>query len=166
MKTGVRVFLAIWFWIQLSGIASAQTVEYIHTDALGTPIAVTDASGNVVERSEYAPYGALLNRPAQDGPGFTGHVQDSNTGLNYMQQRYYDPMLGIFYSRDPITALKEPFEQFNAYRYANNNPYKFTDPDGRSVTCDETRCVGVSHSLGEAIIDTIHVQAVYFSRLM
>ncbi|MCM2524079.1 hypothetical protein NDN64_05830 [Stenotrophomonas maltophilia] len=32
---------------------------------------------------------------------------------------------------DPVTAYQKPVEQFNRYRYANGNPYKFTDPDGR-----------------------------------
>nr|WP_313412008.1 RHS domain-containing protein [Stenotrophomonas geniculata] len=67
-----------------------EVVEYIHTDALGSPVAITDASGNVIERTVYEPYGAVVNRPLKDGPGYTGHVTDSGTGLSYMQQRYYD----------------------------------------------------------------------------
>lgn len=42
------------------GTAAAQEVRYIHTDALGSVAVVTDASGNVVERREYEPYGAQL----------------------------------------------------------------------------------------------------------
>ncbi|KAF1707785.1 RHS repeat domain-containing protein [Pseudoxanthomonas sacheonensis] len=79
-------------------------MEYIHADALGTPIAVTDANQVVIERSEYEPYGKLLNRRLTDGPGFTGHVQDAATGMTYMQQRYYDPGAGRFLSVDPVTA--------------------------------------------------------------
>jgi RHS repeat-associated protein len=119
--------------------ARAQTVEYIHTDALGSPIAVTDANQNVIERSEYAPYGDLLNRPDADGPGYTGHVLDAATGLNYMQQRYYDPVLGIFLSGDPVTAFSDPVTMFNRYRYANGNPYRFKDPDGRKCTTADAK---------------------------
>jgi RHS repeat-associated protein len=64
----------------------------------------------------------------EDGPGYTGHVTDAATGLVYMQQRYYDPLCGCFLSTDPVTALKGTF---NRYWYANNEPYKFIDPDGR-----------------------------------
>ena len=113
--------------------AHAQTVEYVHTDALGTPIAITDASGAVIERSEYDPYGALLNRPITDGPGFTGHVQDAATGLTYMQQRYYDPLLGRFLSVDPVGAFEGPRENFNRFWYAAGNPYRYKDPDGRCI---------------------------------
>lgn len=108
----------------------AQTVEYIHTDALGTPVAVTNATGQVLEHSEYEPYGAVVNRPVKDGPGYTGHVEDAATGLTYMQQRYYDPSIGRFLSVDPVAA-REKGDNFNRYWYANSNPYRFTDPDGR-----------------------------------
>jgi RHS repeat-associated protein len=60
-------------------------------------------------------------------------VEDAATGLVYMQQRYYDPMLGIFYSVDPVTTLSNPTGMFHRYRYAASNPYKFTDPDGRQA---------------------------------
>lgn len=115
-----------------SAIAAGQeTVTYIHTDALGSVVAETDANGKVIKRYDYEPYGALAGGQATDGPGYTGHVSDSVTGLSYMQQRYMDPQLGIFLSVDPVTAYQKPVEQFNRYRYANGNPYKFTDPDGR-----------------------------------
>ncbi len=111
------------------------TVRYQHTDALGTPIATTDANKAFVERFEYEPYGQQVNGVPKDGPGYTGHVQDAATGLTYMQQRYYDPSIGRFLSVDPVTAYEKPMSNFNRYAYANNNPYKFTDPDGRESAC-------------------------------
>lgn len=49
-----------------------------------------------------------------------------------MQQRYCDPMIGQCLSVDPVTAYdKGDIRFFNRYAYAFNNPYKFTDPDGR-----------------------------------
>ncbi|MFL9583445.1 RHS repeat-associated core domain-containing protein [Stenotrophomonas sp. AB1(2024)] len=113
--------------------AGAQTVTYVHTDALGSVEATTDANGNVVERYDYEPYGAPVGAGIQDGPAYTGHVSDSATGLSYMQQRYMDPELGVFLSVDPVTAYQKPIDQFNRYRYANGNPYRYTDPDGRLV---------------------------------
>jgi len=134
----LRMMVVLALWLAVASVASAQTaVEYIHTDALGTPVAVTNSAGVVIERSLYEPYGQLINRPLTDGPGFTGHVQDAATGLTYMQQRYYDPICGCFLSVDPVTAYDEPVNYFNRYRYAGNNPYRFTDPDGRCwIFCD------------------------------
>ena len=110
-------------------------VSYQHTDALGSAAAATDASRMVTQRSEYEPYGDLLNRGNDDRPGYTGHVMDAETGLTYMQQRYYDPGIGAFLSVDPVTAYGGDYRFFNRYAYGFNNPYRFSDPDGRCPVC-------------------------------
>jgi RHS repeat-associated protein len=112
-------------------VANTFTTKYHHTDALGSPVAITNAAGQVTERTNWEPYGAAIGKPNYEGIGFTGHMHDAATGLAYMQQRYYDPTTGVFLSVDPVTAYEQPITAFNRYRYANNNPYKFTDPDGR-----------------------------------
>jgi hypothetical protein len=40
-------------------------------------------------------------------------------------------MIGRFLSVDPVSAYSNPVGAFNRYDYAANNPYRFTDPDGR-----------------------------------
>lgn len=120
--------LALCALALVAHVASAQTVEYVHTDLLGSPVAMTDANGEVISRTEYAPYGEQVNRPVEDGPGFTGHVADATSGLTYMQQRYYDPQIGRFLSVDPVTADADSGGNFNRYSYASNNPYRSTDP--------------------------------------
>jgi len=47
-----------------------------------------------------------------------------------MQARYYDPVIGRFYSNDPVGFSN--VHNFNRYAYANNNPYKYVDPDGKT----------------------------------
>ncbi len=123
--------LLIGFGLSPTAIAQT-TVTYIHTDALGSVVAETDANGTVVKRYDYEPYGAVVGGEVTDGPGYTGHVSDSATGLSYMQQRYMDPQLGVFLSVDPVTAYQKPVEQFNRYRYANGNPYTYVDSDGEA----------------------------------
>lgn len=123
-------------------VSAAETFEYIHTDALGSPVAVTDANGVVIERMVYEPYGALVGGPVKDGPGYTGHVSDSATGLSYMQQRYMDPEIGAFLSVDPAVTLDKPTELFGRYRYANSNPYRYSDPDGRCAVATGSRVCG------------------------
>ena len=112
---------------------TAPRTTWLHTDALGSPVAETDANGQVTRRQRYEPYGAPTDGSYIQGPGYTGHVTDAATGLSYMQQRYYDPGIGRFLSVDPVTANGNTGGNFNRYWYANNNPYKFTDPDGRYV---------------------------------
>ena len=50
-----------------------------------------------------------------------------------MQQRYYDPVIGRFYSNDPVGFKTNNPITFNRYAYGNNNPYKYIDPDGRAT---------------------------------
>jgi RHS repeat-associated protein len=107
--------------------------KYQHTDALGSPVAVTNASGQLIERMDYEPWGAIIGNPARSGMGYTGHVMDGATGLTYMQQRYYDQSIGRFLSMDPMAADTVNGWNFNRYNYAANNPYKFKDPDGRAI---------------------------------
>jgi RHS repeat-associated protein len=93
-------------------------------------VARTDADGVVLNRTRYEPYGATAAGKAGT-IGFTGHVNDSDTGLVYMQQRYYDPTAARFLSIDPVVTDATTGNSFNRYAYSSNNPYKYIDPDGR-----------------------------------
>jgi RHS repeat-associated protein len=68
---------------------------------------------------------------SEDTPGYTGHLEDDDLQLTYMQQRYYDPLIGRFYSNDPVGFKVSNPMSFNRYSYVNNSPYMYTDPDGR-----------------------------------
>ena len=113
--------------------AETEDVFYWHNDALGSQIAATQGT-TVAQTTEHEPYGRMINRTNNNRIGYTGHVMDQATGLIYMQQRYYDPLIPRFLSVDPITAYSNPVGAFNRYWYANNNPYRFIDPDGRKAS--------------------------------
>jgi RHS repeat-associated protein len=83
-----------------------------------------------------------------DGIGFTGHVNDPDTGLVYMQQRYYDPVAGRFLSVDPVTTDADNGALFNRYMYAANNPFTLFDPDGRCTGSRITNSDGTCKSTG------------------
>ena len=106
--------------------------KYQHTDALGSPVAISDASGTIIERTNYDPYGGPIGKTV-NGMGYTGHVMDGATGLTYMQQRYCDQGVGRFQSIDPVAVNSTDGGNFSRYWYANSNPYRFTDPDGMYV---------------------------------
>ena len=127
----MKHLLLLLLGLLLAGPAVANdTVYYYSSDALHSEVVITDAHRNVVERTYYAPYGQVLNRALRDGPGYTGHEEDPETSLVYMQQRYYDPESGRFLSIDPVVTTGDG-DNFNHYWYANDNPYRYTDPDGR-----------------------------------
>jgi RHS repeat-associated protein len=104
-------------------------ITYLHSDFLGSPAAESNSAG-AVERMHYQPFGESIGTP-KDDVGYTGHKFDTALGLSYMQARYYDPVIGRFYSNDPVGYTSEnPVMSFNRYLYVNNNPYKYTDPNG------------------------------------
>lgn len=163
-RTGMKWLLGVM--LLLAQPVGAQEVRYIHTDALGSVVAVTDANRNVIERREYEPYGYQLSPVVQDGPGYTGHVQDAMTGLVYMQERYYDPTIARFISADPDPVKTDTAWNFNRYAYAANNPYKYVDPDGRAVRCTDTTCTAEGDSIAEAAIDALTIAIIYASRAL
>ncbi len=124
--------------LSAAGTSSAvETITYFHNDIAGTPILATDAAGAVLWKENYRPYGDKLNNPpagADNKLGFTGKPYDPNTGLSYMGARYYDPVIGRFAGIDPLDYDEKNLHSFNRYTYANNNPYKYVDPDGRQAT--------------------------------
>jgi RHS repeat-associated protein len=107
--------------------------NYVHTDGLGSPVARTNAAKSVVSRTRYEPYGLTATGTVPTTIGFTGHVNDADTGLVYMQQRYYDPVAARFMSTDPVLTDANTGGGFNRYSYAYNSPYRYIDPDGRDV---------------------------------
>jgi len=125
--------VGIWLILSvLSAAAHAGTKHYYYTDAQGTVLAKTDAQGNILATHDYKPYGAqVLGTPPSGPTGYTGHVNDPDTGLVYMQARYYDPDLGRFLSVDPVGPTPNKVFGFNRYNYVNNNPVINVDPDGR-----------------------------------
>lgn len=132
------------------GTAHAQPgkVTYVYTDPQGTPIAEADANGNITATFDYRPYGGQALGSPTAGPGYTGHVNDPDTGLVYMQARYYDAATGRFLSADPMTPSPGNLFNLNRYGYTNNNPVNRIDPDGR---CAEDFCIvegGVAVSAG------------------
>ena len=105
---------------------------FLQNDANGSPIASTWAGGGLLFKENYQPYGSQINATAQGYTqrAFAGHRQD-NPDLIYMGARYYNPLVGRFLSIDPKEADPSDLHSLNRYAYANNNPYRYVDPDGR-----------------------------------
>lgn len=109
------------------------SITYYHNDISATPMAETDATGNLVWKESYRPYGDPVQPPSGDNKlWFTGKPYDKDNGLTYMGARYYDPLVGRFMGVDPVGFNPGNIHSFNRYKYANNNPYKYVDPDGRA----------------------------------
>ncbi|WP_181168039.1 RHS repeat protein [Mesorhizobium sp. B2-4-19] len=73
---------------------------FLHRDHLASVRMVTDASGAIVEQTNYATYGERLNTGFQTQKSYIGERFDPETGLLYLNARYMDPVLGRFVSPD------------------------------------------------------------------
>jgi RHS repeat-associated protein len=114
--------------------SASERVTYYHNDHLGSPVAATNAQGDLLWQEEYSPYGKrLVKADTSDNPrAYTGHQDVVALGLTYMDARWYDPELGRFLAIDPVDFHEGNIQSFNRYAYANNNPYRYVDPDGES----------------------------------
>jgi RHS repeat-associated protein len=109
--------------------ASAQTAWY-QFDAAGNTTDLTDASGSVLNRYVYLPFGERLSAvETVENPfqfvGEFGVMQDGH-GLHFMRARYYEPGLGRFVQPDPVGEAAG----LNLYAYAKNTPLALVDPSG------------------------------------
>jgi RHS repeat-associated protein len=110
--------------------------SWIHTDRLGTPLAVTSTPSSgpakVIWRATYEPFG--LATPDEDPDGdsasfaldlrFPGQVFDPESGGHDNYFRYYDAVTGSYASSDPIGQRGG----INVFSYTNSNPLRFIDP--------------------------------------
>lgn len=135
-------------------VADSNTYYY-HFDGLGSVIALSDSSGDIVEQYSYDVFGEPNRISSVGNPYlFTGRRYDTETGLYYYRFRYYNPDLGRFMSADPWGIVPDggkhnpfyPTMQYsegiraNLYTYVANNAVNFTDPFGlkkRPRTCFE-----------------------------
>jgi RHS repeat-associated protein len=99
-------------------------LSYMGTDHQGT-VTATLTTGGVVSRQRYKPYGAQRgsSNVLPSERGFIGQIEDTSTGLSYLNARHYDTATATFLSRDPVVANAQ-------YGYADSSPIVLSDATG------------------------------------
>ncbi|MGH3690504.1 MAG: RHS repeat-associated core domain-containing protein [Microbacterium sp.] len=124
-RTGTRSGPTCWF----VRTDTAQR-EYL-SDALGSTIALADATGVVQTSYTYEPFGRTTVSGASSTSAyqFTGRDNDSTGGLSLynLRNRFYSPTLGRFLTQDPIGFAGG---EANLYACVQNRPTTATDPTG------------------------------------
>ncbi len=126
--TGLITSEYVYLYGQPLAKIEGNNIFYYHTDHLGTPMLMTDESGNVVWEGEYLPFGEELSITGtiMNNLGFPGQYYDSETGLHYNYYRDYKPELGRYIEADPIGLNGG----INLYSYVDSNPVNYIDPTG------------------------------------
>ena len=134
----------------VSGAKTKEWREYVHPDALGSTIAVTDdVKGRT--RFDSEPFGkriqpsgaAFAGSTPNVQAGFTGHHMDDDLALVNMRGRIFDPAQRRFISPDPLVARPMNAQSYNRYSYVYNNPLNLTDPSGFCGREGEEACPDV-----------------------
>jgi len=107
---------------------------YYHSDQLGTPRWVTDASATKVEQRKYWPYGEEVNTNSGTTQNLRFALMERDGEANHYNDlaRTHDYSHGRFISAEPawLGALGVPLS-WNGYAYALDNPLITVDRDGR-----------------------------------
>jgi RHS repeat-associated protein len=114
-------------------------ISFLHRDHLATVKMVTNITGAVTERTGYAAFGEP--KPTSSLPkGFIGERPDVETGMLYLNFRYYDPARAQFASPDDMDPTM-PGVGTNRYAYAQNDPVNKADPNGHNWFTDAVSAV-------------------------
>ena len=110
------------------------TTYYYVTNLQGDVMGLVDTSGNSVASYTYDPYGKVLTATgilAEKNPlRYRGYYYDSESGLYYLQSRYYDPATRRFVNADAYASTGQGIIGTNMFAYCNNDPGNSIDPYG------------------------------------
>jgi RHS repeat-associated protein len=137
--------------------------RYVHPDHLGSTNVVTDENGNLVQTLDYYPYGGTrvsVSTSTNEKRKWIGQFRD-DSGLDYLNARYYDSSRGQFISEDPVfweigltpdgkKALAN-LQYVNSYAYSSDNPISSKDPSGRIAGVDDAISFGVGGVVNTSI---------------
>ena len=93
-------------------------VEYTYADAWGAGVTVSGSAASTIGM-----YNSFRYR---------GYYYDTESGLYYLNSRYYDPVACRFINADSQLNTNEGNTGYNLYSYCGNNPVMYTDPSGHS----------------------------------
>ena len=108
-------------------------------------IGILNSAGEQIVSYEYDSWGKLLSIKDENGKDITdnnniGYINpfryrsyyyDTETGLYYLNSRYYNPEWARFISPDMLICSNQDVLSFNLFTYVSNNPIMYSDPTGQ-----------------------------------
>jgi RHS repeat-associated protein len=105
---------------------SSGAVTYLHHDQQGSTRLLTNEKGEAVGKCTYGAYGTPTCEGSATTPlDYDGQYTNTDTGLQYLRNRVYDPATAQFLTVDPLVG-----QTHAPYNYAGDNPLNEADPTG------------------------------------
>ncbi len=104
----------------ITGIYNSSTeliVEYTYSDAWGAGVTVSGSAASTIGM-----YNSFRYR---------GYYYDTESGLYYLNSRYYDPVACRFINADGVISTDQGANGYNMYSYCKNNPVNMSDDSGQ-----------------------------------
>src|SRR5207244_1114823 len=110
---------------------AATTSKFYHGDQLGSTRGISSSAQTITDSRETDAFGLTISSSGSTATPFffaggAGYRSDAASGLMLLGERYYDPSVGRFVSRDPIGYNGGA----NLYRYGGDDPCDIIDPAG------------------------------------
>ena len=104
---------------------------------------LTDASGNSASTYNYSAFGQTRTSSGSiaNEVRFSGERTDTESGLEFLRARTYDPNTGTFLQRDSWGITPTDGQSINSYAYTQNSPVNLTDPSGHCSRMIAGDCV-------------------------
>lgn len=113
--------------------SGTQTEYFYSKDVQGSVVAILNNSGKCEQAYSYTDYGETqknIDSKFYNEICYTGGIYDENTGLYYLNARYYDSSDGEFLSQDTYRGTETDKDTWNLYAYCSGNPINYVDPSG------------------------------------
>ncbi|MBQ6273895.1 MAG: DNRLRE domain-containing protein [Oscillospiraceae bacterium] len=116
---------------------NTQTEYFYRKNLQGDVIGIVDSSGASVAEYRYDAWGQVLEATgtmASINPiRYRGYYYDAETGMYYLQSRYYDPVVGRFINGDAFGSTGQGILGRNMFAYCESSPVIYSDPHGHLV---------------------------------
>lgn len=140
----------LYYLYDLSGIIGLEYDNqkyYYIKNIQGDIIGITNSNGNIIANYKYDSWGNIISiTDNNDTPiidlsniaiinpfRYRSYYYDTETGLYYLNRRYYNPVIGRFINPDETINANKDFISFNLFAYASNNPINYTDYSGTLI---------------------------------
>ena len=111
--------------------AGAEKYFYLY-NAHGDVTSLINPTGGVAASYDYDAFGNIINKTgnADNSIMYAGYQHDDESGLYYLNARYYDSVTARFLTEDTVTGDRNDPLSLNLYTYCHNEPIMYDDPSG------------------------------------